>query len=130
MSVALPLAESSQPDSDAHVFSTFLRLADEWSLTNAQRSTLLDIQGRTFYRWKTNPDQLHLSHDQRTRISYLVNIYLDLHAIFDDEPRMANEWIHHKNDAFAGKAPLEALLTGTFADFYTMYQEVHRTANA
>ncbi len=96
---------------DIDVFGVYEALCDLWGLSIAARATLMDIPERTYYRWRETSKQIHLSADQRARVSYLVNIHLDLYALFDDEEQ-ARKWMTRPSPAHAGQSPIDVLLHG------------------
>lgn len=114
---ALPVPE------DADLLKIFRAIADAWGLNIAQRSALLRVSERTYSRWKTRLAKL--TQDQRHRISYLLNIYLDLQAIHNDD-EAANTWVNTPNKAYNEFTPLEVMMTGTLVDVYRVYSYVHR----
>jgi uncharacterized protein (DUF2384 family) len=116
-----------QPDpSDADLLKIFLVIAEDWELTNAQKSALLRISVSTFRRWRQRLPKL--TADQRLCISYLLNIYLDLFAIVDDHEEEANTWVTSPNGEYGGRTPLEVMISGTLVDVYRVYTYVHSIA--
>lgn len=100
----------------------FTRLAEIWQLSGAQQAKLLGLdatQLSTLYKWKSQPQRANLSHDTLDRISYLTGIYKALHILLPDDTA-ADSWIHRSNDAplFAGRAPLERVLSGRMHDLH------------
>ncbi len=118
------VAEPSAQTSDREVFSVFQGVADAWGLSVGERCELLSTNERTFYRWRLA--QARLSNDQRLRISYVLNIYLDLHAI-SDTGETADSWIRKANRAFEEQPPLH-VMTGSTVDLHRVYAYVHRFA--
>jgi len=119
-------AEDVTDDARVRVFG---RLADAWRLSVAQRAALLDSNHRTYHRWKRDPQVARLSADQRTRIAYLVRIYVDLHAIFGDGGD-ANAWVHRPNAAYGGEPPLSELVDGGMAELLRVAAEVALAAGS
>lgn len=90
----------------------FFSIAEELGLDAEQQRTLLGSPGRTtFFDWKKKKAG-NLSRDTLDRISYVLGIYKALHILFSE--RSARDWLRNPNLAplFAGKSPLEYLLTG------------------
>lgn len=89
-----------------------LRLAQAWSLTDAQLADLLGgMSVSTVRRWKRTPPE-DLGFDGLTRASYLLGIYQALHVILDE--LNADAWVRAPNDAplFSGQTPLDVMCTG------------------
>jgi hypothetical protein len=128
MSVAI--ARSLELPEDAKAFAAFQRLVEDWRLTPQESCALLELNPRTFYRWRAASDRVHLSRDQRTRISYLVNMYLDSHAVLGEDSSTADEWIRRGKAAFSGASPLEVLIAGTLVDFHNVYHYLRRVAGS
>lgn len=92
--------------------TAFFSIAEEIGLDTAQQRNLLGEPGRTlFFEWKKTK-QGKLSRDTFERLSYLIGIYKALGILFSQE-RVA-EWLKNANHdpMFAGKSPLEYMLTG------------------
>ena len=89
-----------------------LRLAQSWSLTDAQLAQALGgISVSTIRRWKRTPPG-DLGFDGLTRASYLLGIYQSLHVILD--VGNADAWALRPNDAplFDGKTPFDVIARG------------------
>jgi len=125
--MAIAAQHSDDEVSDAARIRIFGRLSDAWGLTGSERATLLGAAQRTFHRWKSNPEAARLSRDQRSRITYLVNMFVDARTIFDDDA-FADSWIRRPNSAFGGKPAIEVLMNGTFADLVRIGEYLHRGA--
>ena len=118
------VATRSRRDLAPTAVHAFTRLADIWHLTGAQQAKpagLDDTQQSTLYKWKSQPQRANLSHDTLDRISYLTGISKALHILLPDDAA-ADSWIHRANDAplFAGRAPLERMLSGTMYDLHVV----------
>ena len=125
--MAMHMEQGGTPVSDAARIRIFGRLSDAWGLTIAERSALLGVAPRTYHRWKSSPDAARLSGDQRSRITYLVHMFVDARAIFDDDG-YADGWIRRPNDAFGGRPAIDVLVNGTFADLVRVGEYLHRGA--
>src|ERR1700687_5569458 len=102
---------------------TFFRIAEKWSLSNAQQMTLLGLGApSTFFKWrKEQPDAV--PRDTLERVSYILGIYQALHILLPDDAA-ADSWVHRPNTApmFAGKPALERMLQGNVGDLYIVRQ--------
>ena len=90
----------------------YLRLAEQWGLTNPEAAALLGVSLSTWERMKRGDRSEPLSQDQLTRISALVGMFKGLHLLFADA--MADQWpgLANQGPLFMGKRPIDALIDG------------------
>ena len=96
----------------ASALKGFFNIALQWKLKDEDARELLGgVASSTFYEWKKNPKR-GLDVDRITRISYLVGIYKSLHILYGD--KLADAWIGlpNSNSIFAGRTPLQHMLSG------------------
>lgn len=120
--------EGSLRDSD--FLKMFHAITKEWKLTNAQRGWLLGISARTYQRWKSRTPRL--TDEQLLRISYLLNLFLDLQAIHDSgdksDAAYKDNWVTNTSFAFANQRLIDVMTQGTLIDIYNVYAYVHHVA--
>jgi hypothetical protein len=107
----------SGPITDAEGAASFraaLNLFGRWSLTDEQASTLLDMNLRTFRRWKAE-GAARMGRDAKARLSNLMGIHKALRSIFGESPRVY-EWVKAPNAAFDGASALTVMLRGDLTD--------------
>jgi hypothetical protein len=95
----------------ASAIKAFLKIADKWSLTEAQARGLLGgIASSTYHAWRTEPGKQKLSQDLLLRISLVIGIYKALQIYFG-EP-WADRWVKTGNRGamFTGAAPIEYMV--------------------
>lgn len=100
----------------------FFGLASKWSVKDEDARELLGgISSSAFYEWKKNPNRL-LDVDRITRVSFLIGIYKALHILYGD--KLADEWVSlpNKNAIFAGRTPLQYMLSGGLIGMRTVRQ--------
>lgn len=96
----------------------FLALADQWSLTEADRICLLGDPARsTFHQWKRKAalgQDIVLPLDTLMRISAALGVHKALTILFE-VPRDALDWLQapHGGRVFGGQSPLHLMLSGT-----------------
>ncbi|ABD72167.1 conserved hypothetical protein (plasmid) [Rhodoferax ferrireducens T118] len=98
----------------------FFNLVTKWHVRDEDARELLGgISSSAFYEWKKTPNRL-LDVDRITRISFLVGIYKALHIIYGD--KLADEWVSlpNKNAIFAGRTPLQYMLSGGLIGMQTV----------
>lgn len=91
---------------------SFLRMMHHWGVRDEDARALLgDVANGTFYQWKKDAPKL-LDQDKLLRISYLVGIFKSLNILFSAP--LADRWVRlpNSNTIFAGRTPLEYMLSG------------------
>lgn len=104
-------------------------LANRWGVPKGKRYLLLGQPESTVNHWfaALNRDELGdtpLDATMLERMSHLISIYDGLHRLFVGDE--ADAWMHRKNRAFAQRAPLDVLLTGTFENLLKVRHYVDR----
>ena len=105
----------------APALRTFLRIADLWGLSVAERMTILAVTSRsTFLKWSEDPNVV-LPGDTLERISCVLGIHKALQSLFPDE-RAADDWIRRPNTSslFGGRSALDRMLSGQVADLFVV----------
>ena len=122
MTVILPIdtvAEGFRPapltdEEGAAMFRAAVNLFGKWAVTDEQASQLLDLNLRTYRRWKAEGAN-RLDRDTKARLSNLMGIHKALRIIFK-EPQRGYDWIKARNQAFAGNSALDVMLGGELTD--------------
>jgi hypothetical protein len=93
----------------------FLRITDEWDLTDRERCILAGVESRqTIHTWRNKVergDGLKLQPPVLERLSYIAGIYKALQLLFND-PAVWKNWVRKPNAHFNGKSALERMLSG------------------
>ncbi|TAL65897.1 MAG: DUF2384 domain-containing protein [Burkholderiaceae bacterium] len=100
----------------------FFNLISKWSVRDEDARELLGgVSSSTFYEWKKSPSRL-LDVDRITRVSFLIGIYKALHILYGD--KLADEWVSlpNSNAIFAGRTPLQYMLSGGLLGMRTVRQ--------
>jgi hypothetical protein len=98
----------------AAMFRAALNLFAKWQLTDEQASALLDLNLRTYRRWKAE-GCARLDRDTMARLSNLMGIHKALRIIFR-EPQRSYDWVRAPNTAFANRSALAVMLDGELTD--------------
>ncbi|MBB5518213.1 MbcA/ParS/Xre antitoxin family protein [Amphiplicatus metriothermophilus] len=99
-------------------FRTFLNIAEEWGLDEAQRLRVLGMPGRsTYYAWREKAARgagFSLGLDALLRLSAVFGVYKALAILFPDRAT-AKKWLYAENAGplFGGQRPLDLLANGT-----------------
>ena len=96
------------------MFRAAVGLFGKWAITDEQAAALLDLNLRTYRRWKAEGIN-RLDRDTKTRLSNLMGIHKALRIIFH-EPQLGYQWIKAPNEAFAGRSALSVMLGGELTD--------------
>jgi uncharacterized protein (DUF2384 family) len=104
--------EAARVRLSATALKAFARLAEAWSLSNAEAAALIGVSESTWDRMKRGRRAETLSQDQFTRVSALVGIFKGLHLLFADE--MADRWprLANKGPLFENTCPIETMVEG------------------
>lgn len=104
---------------------TVFTILDRWGCTPEQVQKILQISRPAYYKYRKNPDQANLTHDQVERLSYLVNIHGCLRMIFEN-PKNVYGFMALSNDNpyFNGKSPLEIISSGQFSALYETFKRI------
>lgn len=98
----------------AAMFRAALNLFAKWQLTDEQASALLDLNLRTYRRWKAD-GPARLDRDTKARLSNLLGIHKALRIIFR-EPQRSYDWVRAPNKAFGDQSALAVMLDGELTD--------------
>ncbi|HEV2593653.1 MAG TPA: MbcA/ParS/Xre antitoxin family protein [Sphingomicrobium sp.] len=98
----------------AAMFRAAVNLFGQWTITDEQAATLLDLNLRTYRRWKSEGAN-RLDRDTKARLSNLMGIHKALRIIFRD-PRRGYDWVKAPNQAFSGASALSVMLGGELTD--------------
>ncbi len=117
-----PIEKSQAPGVGLKTVFTIL---DRWGCTAEQVQKILQISRPAYYKYRKNPQQANLTHDQIERLSYLVNIHGCLRMLFEN-PKNVYGFMGLKNDNpyFNGKSPLEVISSGQFAALYETFKRI------
>lgn len=101
-------------DEAVAMFRAAVNLFHRWDLTEDQSAVLLDMNARTYARWKVGAIG-ELKRDIRARLSNLIGIHKALRLIFR-EPSRGYKWMRSPNHAFGGRSAIEVMLGGELTD--------------
>lgn len=106
------IAPLSDPQRIATVVKAIVRVAEAWSLTNAEAAALFDVPTATWSRMKAGAFKGNLDQDKMMRASLLIGIFKGLRLLFNGPleagwPKQPNAGL-----AFAGQAPIDRMIAG------------------
>ncbi|PWG03507.1 MbcA/ParS/Xre antitoxin family protein [Sphingosinicella humi] len=98
---------------------TFFRIADAWSLSEAEQAKLLGLSDAAMVRHRQGKggEAEALEAETLERISYILGIFKRINTLLPS-PERADAWMRRPNSAqvFGGRSPIERLSTGTLED--------------
>lgn len=102
----------SDPERISAVVKALVRVADAWSLTNAEAASLFDVPTATWSRMKAGQFKGNLDQDKMMRASLLIGIFKGLRLLFNGP--LENGWPKQPNNGamFAGDAPVSKMICG------------------
>ena len=110
---------------DAAGFKAATNIMASWGADAQLCQKILKIGKTTYHKYKSTPEKTKLSDDQLERISYILNMHQALRIVFSNPENVKGfmGMVNH-NDYFAGRAPLDVIGTGRFADLYEVAKRV------
>lgn len=112
LSEAHGIVPLSDPGRIATVVKALVRVANAWSLSNAEAASLFDVPTATWSRMKAGSFRGSLDQDKMMRASLLIGIFKGLRLLFVGPlekgwPKQANT-----GPGFAGQTPVEKMIAG------------------
>ena len=94
------------------IITAVVRVAEYWSLSNAEAAALFDVPAATWSRMKAGAYKGRLSQDKLTRASLLIGLFKGLRLLFDGPltygwPKSANS-----GPGFNGRSPVQVMCGG------------------
>lgn len=102
----------SDPQRISTVVKALVRVAEDWSLSNAEASALFDVPPATWSRMKAGQFKGNLDQDKMMRASLLIGIFKGLRLLFNGP--LQNGWPKQPNSGamFAGDVPVNKMIGG------------------
>ncbi|QBY01983.1 DUF2384 domain-containing protein [Rhodophyticola sp. CCM32] len=102
----------NDPRNIAVVVKAVVRIAEAWSLSNAEASALFDVPTATWSRMKVGSFKGNLDQDKMMRASFLIGIFKGLRLLFNGP--LETGWPKQPNTGslFSGKTPVEKMISG------------------
>lgn len=102
----------SDPQRISAVVKALVRVAEAWSLTNAEAASLFDVPTATWSRMKAGSFKGNLDQDKMMRASLLIGIFKGLRLLFNGP--LEKGWPKQPNSGsvFAGQAPVDKMIGG------------------
>ena len=102
----------SDPQRISTVVKALVRVAEAWSLTNAEAASLLDVPTATWSRMKAGSFKGNLDQDKMMRASLLIGIFKGLRLLFNGP--LEKRWPKQPNTGavFSGQSPVDKMIDG------------------
>lgn len=104
-----PLNERSQIDATV---KAVVRIAEAWSLTNAEAASLFDVPSATWSRMKAGTYKGNLDQDKVTRASLMVGLFKGLRLLFNGPLTYGWPKAPNTGSGFKGRAPVDVMIAG------------------
>ncbi|KEY59793.1 MbcA/ParS/Xre antitoxin family protein [Serratia sp. DD3] len=103
-----------------------MEIMDKWGCTAEQQQNILQLSKATFYKYRHGETKTaSLSHDQLTRISYLLNIHSALRIVFNNPENVYGFMtMKNHNPFFNGTTPLSLIENGEFGHLHEVAKRV------
>ncbi|MNB71919.1 hypothetical protein D3C75_184970 [compost metagenome] len=119
-------ASIARGDRDLIAIRAAMNILEKWGCTTEQQQNILQLSRAALYKYRHSDTQsASLSHDQLTRVSYLLNIHSALRIVFSNPENvygfmtMANH-----NTYFNGATPLSFIAGGEFGNLHEVAKRV------
>ncbi|MCU6666585.1 antitoxin Xre-like helix-turn-helix domain-containing protein [Silvania hatchlandensis] len=119
-------ASIARGDRDLIAIRAAMNILEKWGCTTEQQQNILQLSRAALYKYRHSDTQsASLSHDQLTRVSYLLNIHSALRIVFSNPENvygfmtMANQ-----NAYFNGATPLSFIAGGEFGNLHEVAKRV------
>ena len=121
MQSIVPLTE---PDRISTVVKAIARIAENWSLTNAEAASLFDVPTATWSRMKAGAYKGNLGQDKMMRASLLIGIFKGLRLLFHGP--LEKGWLKQPNSgpAFPGQTPVDKMIAGGIPAIMTVRRHI------
>jgi hypothetical protein len=103
-----------------------MKILDKWKCSAEKQQNILQLSRAAFYKYRNEETKTaSLSHDQLTRISYLLNMHSALRIVFTN-PDNIYGFMTMKNDNafFNGVSPLSVIESGEFGNLHEVAKRV------
>ncbi|MNJ38016.1 hypothetical protein D3C77_328530 [compost metagenome] len=103
-----------------------MKILDRWHASAEQQQNILQLSKATFYRYRNEETKTaSLSHDQLTRISYLLNMHSALRIVFTNPDNIYGFMsMENHNAFFNGATPLSIIEGGNFGNLHEVAKRV------
>lgn len=106
---------------------TAIKIMENWEANQAQIANILRVSASTIARAKASQQHaFNLDADQLDRISYVLNIHASLRTLFENQENVRGFMaMPNHNPFFNGRAPLDIMADGRFANLYETFRHIN-----
>lgn len=103
-----------------------MKILDKWGCTAEQQQNILQLSRAAFYKYRCEETRTaSLSHDQLTRISYLLNMHSALRIVFTNPDNIYGFMtMQNNNPFFNGTTPLSIIEGGDFGGLHEVAKRI------
>ena len=105
---------------------TAIKIMENWNASHEQIARILRVSASTIARAKASRQHaFNLDADQLDRISYVLNIHASLRLLFENQENVRGFMaMPNHNHFFNGRAPLNIMAEGSFANVYETFRHI------
>ncbi|MGY3892914.1 MbcA/ParS/Xre antitoxin family protein [Aeromonas enterica] len=126
MTKHLSSAAKASGNRDLIAVRVAMNIMDKWGCSAEQQQNILQLSRAAFYKYRSlETKTASLSHDQLTRISYLLNMHSALRIVFSN-PDNAYGFMtmRNNNPFFNGTTPLSLIEGGEFGNLHEVAKRI------
>ncbi|NYU10663.1 hypothetical protein A8O28_01960 [Enterobacteriaceae bacterium CCUG 67584] len=122
----LNAASDTRGDRDLIAIRAAMNILEKWGCTPEQQQNILQLSRAALYKYRHGETKsASLSHDQLTRISYLLNMHSALRIVFSNPENVYGFMTMANHNAyFNGATPLSLIEGGEFGNLHEVAKRV------
>lgn len=119
-------AASTSGNRDLIAVRAAMKILDKWGCSAEQQQSILQLSRAAFYKYRSKETRTaSLSHDQLTRISYLLNMHSALRIVFTNPENIYGFMtMQNNNPFFNGTTPLSVIEGGDFGNLHEVAKRI------
>ncbi|MGL4428497.1 MAG: MbcA/ParS/Xre antitoxin family protein [Silvania sp.] len=119
-------ASITRGDRDLIAIRAAMNILEKWGCTTEQQQNILQLSRAALYKYRHSDTQsASLSHDQLTRVSYLLNMHSALRIVFSNPENVYGFMTMANHNAyFNGATPLSFIAGGEFGNLHEVAKRV------
>ncbi|MGL5602604.1 MAG: MbcA/ParS/Xre antitoxin family protein [Silvania sp.] len=119
-------ASIARGDRDLIAIRAAMNILEKWGCTTEQQQNILQLSRAALYKYRHSDTQsASLSHDQLTRVSYLLNMHSALRIVFSNPENVYGFMTMANHNAyFNGATPLSFIAGGEFGNLHEVAKRV------
>ncbi len=126
MTKHLNLDSEARGDRDLIAIRAAMNILEKWGCSTEQQQNILQLSRAALYKYRQKETKTaSLTHDQLTRISYLLNMHSALRIVFSNPENVYGFMTMENHNAyFNGATPLSLIEGGEFGNLHEVAKRV------